>query len=656
MPFPDDPLDVRADVWLGDVIGWVELPVRTGAGGGGVKIRRDRKPGAALPDPGTCSLLVSDPDGTWSPRNPRGLYFGRIGRNTPVRVSFDGRVRYRFTGEVASWTPRWSVSEKDRTVSIECAGVLRRILASSSPPRSAMRRAYTAAGPVAYWPLEDGQIATQAASDVSGHPAATITGPAAFADVADYAWGTPGSGAAGHLAFGVGQLVDLKGGGVVRAAVPATVTAATTWAWSVNIAAKTDSDKLAGDIVLVEVHCAGGTYPRWRLVQEVSPSYTVRMVAFTAAGAATNVAEVSGGVLGLSSWDVSVWQDGAQVKVGILLTRDDRDVPARAFTGLGAVPGTLAGVVELAVNPTQQTSTDETMSFGHLALFASSNTPDGVLQNWRDADGVLRYGPFYSHDRETATERLARLFSEVGVPAVVPSVARADSVIMGFQRPGTFAELVEQCVTADGGVLVEQRDGVGVVYRPRRTLYNAAAVVTLSYAAGHIAPPLAPVDDDDQVTNDVIVERVDGSSARSVEESGPLSVLSPPAGIGTYERTVRLAVRDDSQLADRAGWLRHLGTVDGSRYDAVTAAAATSLSIVSTAANGRWTIDPGAFPIDVMIGDGTTGEAVRLSAITGSGLTQTATVAPGGRALNGVARGWAAGASVIIIGAGRAAL
>jgi hypothetical protein len=73
---------------------------------------------------------------------------------------------------------------------------------------------------------------------------------------------------------------------------------------------------------------------------------------------------------------------------------------------------------------------------------------------------------------------------------------------------------------------------------------------------------IEPVDDDQQLRNDITVRRKDGSSARAIETSGPLSVAAPPAGVGRYDVEVELNLENDLTLADRAGWLLHLGTGD----------------------------------------------------------------------------------------------
>ncbi|MET7364013.1 hypothetical protein ABZS76_36995 [Streptomyces sp. NPDC005562] len=68
------------------------------------------------------------------------------------------------------------------------------------------------------------------------------------------------------------------------------------------------------------------------------------------------------------------------------------------------------------------------------------------------------------------------------------------------------------------------------------------------------------------------MQRTGGSSARAVLETGPLSVLTPPQGIGRYteQRTVNL--HTDDQCAPHAWWALHRGTWDEARYPSVSVA------------------------------------------------------------------------------------
>lgn len=559
MTFPATALPIVVQAWLGSTLGWVDVPTRTEAAGGGVKIKRDRRPGAALPDPGTCTITVDNTSGDWSPRNPRGAYYGLLGRNTPIRVSFDGGSTFRFVGEVSSWAPRWSLSGRDRYVPVVASGILRRLSAASVPARSPMRRAYVASGPVAYWSLEDGLSAQQAGSALPGHPPLDLAGSATFVDVADYTWSTASYAT---IRFGTSKVVELKNGASLSGSVPASVTAATSSAWTVAVSAMTDYHYTSGDVVLLDVATPNGTFIRWQLIQR-NAALDIDLVAYNGAGVPTTVATESGLYTTFMQLNISAWQNGANINVAIDTFGNVDGSLGHGATG--SVAGTLTGITAVAVNSTGATSSD-TMPFGHLAVWAANEIPTSLV----NAYGTDRpYGPIYSQWREPATVRLARLCSEEGVPLDMPAVDPADEQMMGWQPVATFAELLQQCVEADGGLLLEARDALGLVYRPRTTLYNQTPAVVLDYAAGHIADPFQPVDDDDQVVNDVTVERAEGSTVRVQLVDGPLSVQPPPDGIGAYEQQAKLNLLDDSQLADRASWLLHLGTVDAARYEQV---------------------------------------------------------------------------------------
>jgi len=80
---------------------------------------------------------------------------------------------------------------------------------------------------------------------------------------------------------------------------------------------------------------------------------------------------------------------------------------------------------------------------------------------------------------------------------------------------------------ADGGILYEPRDFLGLAYRTRESMYRQTARLELDYAAAHLGSGeggLEPTDDDQQTRNDITVKREGGSSYRASAETGPLSV------------------------------------------------------------------------------------------------------------------------------------
>src|SRR5689334_21544171 len=73
--------------------------------------------------PAAATLVFENASGNLNPMNPNGTLVGKIGQNTPVRITLDSDAR--FYGEVASWKPRRDIKGNAR-VEVTCAGILRR--------------------------------------------------------------------------------------------------------------------------------------------------------------------------------------------------------------------------------------------------------------------------------------------------------------------------------------------------------------------------------------------------------------------------------------------------------------------------------------------------------------------------------------------------
>lgn len=91
MTFPATPNDIRTEFhidgsWVavsGDVYNRDPVIITVGQQSEGTRS-----------DPGSCTLTLNNKDGKYSPRNPRSPYFGRLGQNTPMRVSVPGYTSY----------------------------------------------------------------------------------------------------------------------------------------------------------------------------------------------------------------------------------------------------------------------------------------------------------------------------------------------------------------------------------------------------------------------------------------------------------------------------------------------------------------------------------------------------------------------------------
>lgn len=82
--FPAVPRDADVELFVNN--GWTDVTtdVRNSIG---IDITRGRPNEASASQPSTCAMVFDNRSGNYSPRNPNGVYFGQIGRNTPIRVA-----------------------------------------------------------------------------------------------------------------------------------------------------------------------------------------------------------------------------------------------------------------------------------------------------------------------------------------------------------------------------------------------------------------------------------------------------------------------------------------------------------------------------------------------------------------------------------------
>ncbi|WP_282792092.1 hypothetical protein [Streptomyces sp. CC224B] len=533
MAFPDTPLGVRVELLLGawqDITGdvFTQSPVT---------ITRGRPDQGARTDAATCTFVLDNRTGRYSPRNPHSDLYGLIGRNTPVRVSVQpdpaGPRLVRFVGEVAAWPVRWGTPH-DVAVPVQAAGILRRLGQGTKPLDSTLRRRIPSANPRAYWPMEEAREATRAYSPIPGVRPAAVTG-VEFGAVDTL----PSSRA----------LPRLTGAATLSAIVP---THEASGQWQMEFVYNAD-DKIppgTGDWAEVIGVSTTGTVRRWVVGMR---NGAARLYGFDASGE-----DVIFKAVGVGS---DVWHGWVRMRLwardegaGITYQLAFQDVGGDA----GGLTGTLAGASAGRVTAVTATwgPLTEGWSIGHV----------GVL---RTANAWLYDGSDDGYAGESAWRRMARLATEEGIP-IVRMAGPLTTERVGPQRPETLLSLLEAAAAADGGLLLEDPTRLGLLYRDRSTLYTQAPALTLAYGQPGLASPLDPVDDDEAVRNDITVTRSGGSSARAVLEEGPLSVQAPSAGIGVYDEAVTLALDDDLQPEQHAHWRLHLGTVDGARYPAVS--------------------------------------------------------------------------------------
>ncbi|MFG2976308.1 hypothetical protein ACGFYY_25410 [Streptomyces sp. NPDC048331] len=429
--------------------------------------------------------------------------------------------RQRAIGEIAEWAPRWHRSGRDVTAPVTAAGLMRRLSQGRRPLRSTLTRGIPvdATNLVAYWPLEDGQNSTQAYSPILGVQPLTVSGLRMAADSS-----MPAADA----------LPTIAAGATLYGAVP---TYASSSIWEIDFYYQVPSAPSGGGVIL-QWTTNGSPWTIWTL-RFTASGY--ELTTETGDGALTLVTAVNLSANWGKGWfrfSVVAIQSGADIYV---LTSGGSAILSNAtigrVTGFATAFGSsLAGV-----------------GIGHLALYRGLS-PDytGFSTAWTG---------------ETAGARALRLGAEEAIPVTVIGDP-AQQQAMGYQRPDQFLALLAECEASDGGVLMEDRDRLGLTYQGRSSLYTRTPTLTVPYTdLTELGPPR---DDDSRIRNDRTVNRTSGSFGRWSLDSGPMSTQDAPNGVGLYEDEVTLSLAADAQCEPIAQWLVHLGTVDAARYPQVT--------------------------------------------------------------------------------------
>lgn len=513
----------------------------------------------SITNPGDLAMFTqANPDETPVPLT---VSFDNISVADPPEL--DNAVRGVF--EVYEWPPRWDISDSDVWVPIVTNGILRRLAQADAPFQSALRRYLPSLLPVAYWPLEDtGFIGRFGVEAVAGGQSLAIAG-IKFAQDGD----VPGSAAlpelqasTGFISPGIGTSPFMNSGEVA---------ATDTGSWSVwmlfNISADDFPD--SGSHIMLQFYTTG-TAGLWIVRAEGSatdPALRVRVVdqesvLLDDVTVLQSTAVAAGGPTITDGWRIlaiQAAQNGANV-----------DWQFRWFSLDGSINGgggdSYAGTA------------------GHFRRIGTTFSPSlkglrfGHLSAWGFFDPVAYYDAAalggehatLGFAGEEARERARRVTVEENTLMLIQG--NADTP-MGAQNPSTLSDLVREAATADIGILTEQRNESGLLFRARELMYNQDPVLVFDYANGEVFDPFDPTDDDQRIQNSITVSREGGASASAVQVEGPLNINSPitdPNGVGEYPASYTINVESDDQLDGYAGWRLHLGTVDELRYPRVS--------------------------------------------------------------------------------------
>ncbi|MET8824798.1 carbohydrate binding domain-containing protein [Streptomyces sp. NPDC004610] len=435
--------------------------------------------------------------------------------------------------EVPEWPQGWTPDESDGWVTIEAAGILRRLSQGRKQLQSTLRRRIPSGLPLAYWPMEDGRDATSASSPLPMVRPLFMRGWDMAAD----------DGLAGSAALPVIRSQATLSGTIWRGP--------TTGQWHTEFIYFLPNTGPATARTVLQ-WTSSGTVKRWRLMLKTLEASVLgydseeQLVINQPVTLGTNLFNA------WVRWQLMAAQDGSTVDWRV------RWIPIGGTGGAvtGSYTGTAGRITGVRGTDGGASGDLDGLVIGHIGVFAEENT---FIYNFAD----------HGFNGDSAWARMRRLSSEEGLPigrvrGPVPSLP------IGPQRQDTVLNLVQAAADSDGGRLLEDRARPALLYRDRTSMYSQTPTLTLSYSdAPGLAHPLDPVDDDTAYRNDRTVTRDGGSNARAVLETGRLSIQAPPDGIGLYDDSVTLSLHTDDQAETVAFWRLHQGTVDAPRYPQV---------------------------------------------------------------------------------------
>ncbi len=459
MTFPAQAMQIMVELQVGAGGTWVAVTEDLRMANG-VTITRGRQDEASEVNPGQCTIVLNNRHGKYSEFNPQGPYYGRLTKNTPIRVSVapfgDGVYYRRFAGEVSKWPPRWDISDTDVWVPIEAAGILRRLRAGSDRPLSAHQRYIEAHSPLAYWPLTDGTDAVEGKPVVGDRKFRAIgtDGGALFQNQPKWGEGEIGQWMDNVILFPKEHEVV-----VGLPVIPSGVEWSLEWVqtgrstafsgWVINTPIDTQPE------ATVEIQCVtesglsqffvsytANPFPTSVIDTGVLPQYLdpgphLFRVTFTPTSA--------------TAYTCTAYLDGKVVDTG---------------SESGIAPPVPVGLRILA-EPTDPDldSSEGTLVMGHAVIYGP-NRPDADLS----------YKAMMGYRNEKAGRRIERLCQERGIGLEVQGDLDLTATC-GPQQMQQVMDLLQSAADVDGGTLGESIEDLALYFRTQRSRYNQGEVL-----------------------------------------------------------------------------------------------------------------------------------------------------------------------------------
>lgn len=523
---------------------------------GNISITRGRTDEGSTTEQSTCQMQLNNRDGRFSPRYPSGIYYGLIGRNTPIRVSVPngyGGKSYRFWGEVSSWPQGWDTTGTDVWTDLQASGIMQRL---SQGPASAHSVMYDniisplSSSLVAYWPMED--------------PAESLTLASALVSGSAMTFSGAGTTMAGYDAFPATDPVPLTASTIFTGGVPKYDDPTAT---QVRFLCFIPTDGLVTGTVVCgidQIDYSAGATQFWELYYGNLAGTGHGLTLHACASDGTdlgieleNTFDVRGKKMYIS---VEFQESGTGITRALRIYDLDAQISydvtdVQAVTQLTRVSRLQFGRAKLSgSSPTGSTGISQ-VAIGQVTV-ENAITPNTVLGRHLNPIG------------ETAGRRVQRICSEQGIG--FDSIGDLDdSTAMGNQGKVNPLGLMQEAELADAGMLYENMQVLGLGYRTRTALCNQDAQLTLDYAGFNLSEVPTPVEDDRYIQNQITVTVNEISQTYSATD-GSLSTQLPPAGVGVYGTDISLNLASTGDALEQAAWRVHMGTVDEPRYPQIS--------------------------------------------------------------------------------------
>lgn len=524
---------------------------------------------SAAPRPGRITLTLDNGTDRYRLSNPESDLYGKVARNTPIRVSVAGVVQ--MTGRITSMEPDFTLDwvktsltpdGKPRgraTVTVEANGLLQQVAQWSKRILSPLTRYdLRIPGLLGYWPCEDERGATLPAALVPGGREAYPSVDVDFGSVG----GLPGSAPLprlGRQSSMYGHFATSTGNGYQVF-------------WSMKFPKQPVSTFAGGGFSWV-------TDNGYSVVLNWSSTNLTLYVGYNGAFVITQSVSVVD----------TVWTDWQMFIATVSISGGTTTVAVQWYRlgdsflyNLSGTHSTTASTGQPEWWAAEADDDSDGMSVGHVGAVSGSQAAVDASARWTAARG---------HPNETAGSRFVRVLqTEEGITTTFLGGTGMTSAQMGAQQPGELIEVLGDIQRTEDAIIYDDRDATSLIFRTRGNRTNQTAAIELTWPT-EVSAPFREVLDDLNTTNVVTVTDMPTTEEAVARlDSGPMSTQEPPNGVGEYPQEVGVIVANtETQLPLLAGWWLSKGTLPGSRYPSITVDLVANPHLISEAES----VEPG---------------------------------------------------------------